>query len=112
MDLQNSDEETAEELDKFFDMADWEEWYNSAWDGEESWFEIGERTVLKEKTLSEMRGFFYFNHRYKVHTLYNHLSHLIFLLHSKRVDLCLNRAIGYPNVFRNHLHLMNILYHL
>jgi hypothetical protein len=36
------DEETANELDKFYDMVDWEEWYNSAWDGEENWIEIGE----------------------------------------------------------------------
>lgn len=40
--LRESDEETANELDKFYDMADWEEWYNTAWDGENSWFEIGE----------------------------------------------------------------------
>ena len=36
------DEETISELDKFFDNVEWEEWYNSAWDGEESWFDIGE----------------------------------------------------------------------
>ena len=36
------DEESANELDKFYDMVDWEEWYNSAWDGEENWIEIGE----------------------------------------------------------------------
>jgi hypothetical protein len=36
------DEETADELNKFYDDADWNEWYNSAWDGEQSWFDIGE----------------------------------------------------------------------
>ena len=35
------DEETSAELDKFYDMVEWEEWYNSAWDGENSWYEIG-----------------------------------------------------------------------
>lgn len=36
------DEETLSEMNKFFDDADWKEWYNSAWDGEQSWFDIGE----------------------------------------------------------------------
>lgn len=36
------DEETLNELNKFFDDVEWEEWYNSAWDGEDTWFEIGE----------------------------------------------------------------------
>lgn len=36
------DEETLAELDKFGDNVSWTEWYNSAWDGEESWHEIGE----------------------------------------------------------------------
>lgn len=44
------DEETANELDKFYDMADWEEWYNSAWDGEENWIEIGESDVEYRRT--------------------------------------------------------------
>jgi len=37
-----NDEETLDELNKLFDDAEWEEWYNSAWDGEEVWCEIGQ----------------------------------------------------------------------
>jgi hypothetical protein len=44
------DEETANELDKFYDMADWEDWYNSAWDGEETWLEIGEANPEYRRT--------------------------------------------------------------
>jgi hypothetical protein len=36
------DEETLEELNKLFENAEWEEWHNSTWDGEEVWCEIGE----------------------------------------------------------------------
>ena len=36
------DKETLSELDKIGDDQQWEEWYNSAWDGEASWHEIGE----------------------------------------------------------------------
>jgi len=44
------DEETISELDKFFDNVEWEEWYNSAWDGEESWFDIGEENPEFRRT--------------------------------------------------------------
>lgn len=44
------DEETISELDKFFDNVEWEEWYNSAWDGEESWFDIGEENPEYRRT--------------------------------------------------------------
>jgi hypothetical protein len=44
------DEETISELDKFFDNVEWEEWYNSAWDGEESWFEVGEENPEYRRT--------------------------------------------------------------
>ncbi len=44
------DEETISELDKFFDNVEWEEWYNSAWDGEESWFDIGEENEEFRRT--------------------------------------------------------------
>jgi hypothetical protein len=44
------DEETFSELDKFHDNVEWEEWYNSAWDGEESWFDIGEENEEYRRT--------------------------------------------------------------
>ena len=44
------DEETLSELDKFHDNVEWEEWYNSAWDGEESWFDIGEENEEYRRT--------------------------------------------------------------
>lgn len=44
------DEETLDELNKFYDNVEWEEWYNSAWDGEESWFEIGEENDEYRRT--------------------------------------------------------------
>ena len=44
------DEETLTELNKFFDDVEWEEWYNSAWDGEESWFDIGEENPEYRRT--------------------------------------------------------------
>lgn len=44
------DEETLSELDKFYDNVEWEEWYNSAWDGEESWFDIGEENDEYRRT--------------------------------------------------------------
>jgi hypothetical protein len=52
------DEETISELDKFFDNVEWEDllrcfssaWYNSAWDGEESWFDIGEENPEFRRT--------------------------------------------------------------
>ena len=36
------DEETRNELAGIKEDYDWTEYYNSAWDGEESWFEIGQ----------------------------------------------------------------------
>ena len=44
------DEESANELDKFYDMVDWEEWYNSAWDEEDNWVEIGESNPEYSRT--------------------------------------------------------------
>lgn len=44
------DEETLIELNKFYDDIEWEEWYNSAWDGEESWFDIGEENEEYRRT--------------------------------------------------------------
>ena len=41
---------TRQKLDKFFDDIEWEEWYNSAWDGEESWFDIGEENQEYSRT--------------------------------------------------------------
>lgn len=35
--------DNQEKLDKFFDMAEWEETYNSALDGETSWYEVGKK---------------------------------------------------------------------
>jgi hypothetical protein len=44
------DEETLSEMNKFFDDIDWEEWHNSAWDGEQSWFDIGEANPEHSRT--------------------------------------------------------------
>lgn len=44
------DEETLSELNKFYDDVEWEEWYNSAWDGEESWYDIGEENDEYRRT--------------------------------------------------------------
>jgi hypothetical protein len=57
------DEETTSELDKFYDMVDWEEWYNSAWDGEENWIEIGESDPEYRRTGG-------FNARHSTHVQY------------------------------------------
>lgn len=39
------DQQSVLELNKFYEDAQWEEWYNSAFDAEESWLEIGEEDV-------------------------------------------------------------------
>jgi len=44
------DEETQTELDKLFDNADWDEIHSTAWDGEDSWFEVGEVDEEYRKT--------------------------------------------------------------
>jgi len=44
------DEQTRNELDNLYDGAEWEEYSNSAWDGEESWHEIGEEDEDYRKT--------------------------------------------------------------
>ena len=44
------DEETKGEIDKLYDNAEWDEVYNSTWDGEDSWIEIGERDEKYRKT--------------------------------------------------------------
>ena len=36
------DEETRTELSKIKEDVNWSEFYNSAWDGENSWFELGQ----------------------------------------------------------------------
>jgi len=38
------DPETYDELNKFYDDVDWEDIHNTAWDGSNNWFEIGEET--------------------------------------------------------------------
>jgi transposase-like protein len=44
------DEETDIELNKFYDAADWSETYNSSWDSEESWLDIGEPNESNSKS--------------------------------------------------------------
>jgi hypothetical protein len=47
---QELDNETLDELNKFFDDVEWEEWYNSAWDEENSWYESGEENEEYTRT--------------------------------------------------------------
>lgn len=36
------DSSVADELDKMVENVNWKEYYNSSWDGEESWYQSGE----------------------------------------------------------------------
>lgn len=47
---QELDQQSVLELNKFYEDAEWEDFYNSSFDAEESWLEIGEENISFTRT--------------------------------------------------------------